>query len=76
MASRKFRVLSSFLLCFVAASAMAQRYTVTDLGPLSPTGINTWGQVVGNYNNQAYIWAFGHTRSLGTLTGGPVTGRG
>jgi uncharacterized membrane protein len=48
----------------------AQRYTITDLGPLSPTAINSWAQVVGNYNNQAYIWTLGRMRSLGTLPGG------
>jgi len=43
---------------------------VTDLGPLAPTAINTWAQVVGNYNGQAYIWTFGHWRPLGLLPGG------
>jgi hypothetical protein len=50
---------------------MAQVYTVTDLGPLAPTGINTWGQVIGNYNGHAYIWT--KTRGmhdLGILPGG------
>ncbi|MGA9544126.1 MAG: hypothetical protein WBQ85_11180 [Candidatus Sulfotelmatobacter sp.] len=50
--------------------ASAQVYTITDLGQLSPTAINTWGQVAGNYNGQAYIWTFGHTRALGLLPGG------
>ncbi len=50
--------------------ASAQVYTITDLGPLSPTAINTWAQVVGNYDNRAYIWAFGRMHSLGTLPGG------
>ncbi len=48
----------------------AQVYTITDLGPLSPTAINNWAQVVGNYNNQAYIWSFGRMHGLGTLKGG------
>lgn len=59
-----------FLFCLIPALAGAQVYTIRDLGPLSPTGINSWGQVVGNYNNQAYIWTFGRMRPLGTLTGG------
>jgi probable HAF family extracellular repeat protein len=53
----------------IAASAQAS-YTVTDLGTLSPTAINSWAQVVGNYNNQAYLWSFGHRLALGKLTGG------
>ena len=71
MASRKSRVLLLFALCFIAATASAQRYTVTDLGPLTPTGINTWAQVVGNYNGRAYIWtSSGGFRNLGLLRGG------
>lgn len=68
--SKKFFSLSIIVLCFVPVLSMAQRYTVTDLGPLSPTGINSWAQVVGNYNNQAYIWTFGRMRDLGILQGG------
>lgn len=50
---------------------LTQTYTVTDLGPLSPTAINTWGQVVGNYNNHAYMWTkTAGLRDLGLLTGG------
>jgi uncharacterized membrane protein len=48
----------------------AQVYSITDLGQLSPTAINTWGQIVGNYNGQAYIWTFGHGSALGLLPGG------
>jgi len=61
------------LVCLIPALAAAQVYTVTDLGPLSPTAINSWAQVVGNYNNQAYVWTFGHMRALGTLPGGTFT---
>ena len=50
--------------------AGAQVYTITDLGSLSPTAINSWAQVVGNNNNEAYIWTFGHRHPLGTLPGG------
>jgi probable HAF family extracellular repeat protein len=59
------------LVVFLVPIASAQVYKVTDLGPLSPTAINTWGQVVGNLNGQAYIWTqFAGLRGLGTLTGG------
>jgi probable HAF family extracellular repeat protein len=64
-------VFASLFVCLISALAVAQSaYTVTDLGPLSPTAINTWGQVVGNYNNKAYIWTFGHRALLGTLPAG------
>lgn len=64
-------VVTSLFVCLVTGQATAQaNYTVTDLGRLSPTAINAWAQVVGNYNNQAYLWSFGHTRALGLLPGG------
>jgi uncharacterized membrane protein len=66
----KQRILIAFVLLLVPI-ASAQIYTVTDLGPLSPTAINTWGQVVGNFNGKAFIWTqFSGRRGLGTLTGG------
>jgi uncharacterized membrane protein len=40
------------------------------LGSLSPTGINSWGQVVGNLNGHAFIWTLSGSRDLGTLAGG------
>jgi probable HAF family extracellular repeat protein len=59
------------LTSFVATLASAQVYTITDLGLLSPTAINIWGQVVGNLNGQAFIWTqFAGQHGLGTLTGG------
>lgn len=61
-------LVGSVLLLVTIASA--QVYTITDLGHLSPTAINTWGQVVGNYNGQAYLWTFGHRSALGLLPGG------
>lgn len=70
------RTITSFalflcFLCLIPAFAVAERYTVTDLGPLSPTGINTWGQVVGNYNGHAYVWTKTHgMQDLGLLPGG------
>ena len=58
-------------LLFAASTCFAQAYKITDLGPLSPAGINTWGQVVGDYNNQAYLWTKRYgMRPLGTLGGG------
>ena len=63
-----------FLIAFVLLTvpiASAQTYTISDLGSLSPTAINAWGQVVGNINGQAYIWTqIGGQKPLGTLTGG------
>jgi probable HAF family extracellular repeat protein len=71
MASKKCRLLWLFTLCFIGASAVAQRYKVTDLGQLSPTGINSWAQVVGNSNDHAFIWdRWNGMRDLGTLSGG------
>jgi len=66
----KQRLLIAFVLLLVPI-ASAQVYTVTDLGPLSPTAINIWGQVVGNSNGQAFIWRkFAGRKRLGTLSGG------
>ena len=55
----KQRILITFVVLLLVPIASAQVYTITDLGSLSPTAINSWAQVVGNYNNQAYIWTFG-----------------
>ena len=66
----KQRILITFVVLLLVPIASAQVYTITDLGSLSPTAINSWAQVVGNSNNQAYIWSFGHRRPLGTLPGG------
>jgi probable HAF family extracellular repeat protein len=49
----------------------AQEYAITDLGTLSPTGINSWAQVVGNYGGHAFVWSrLTGMRDLGTLPGG------
>jgi probable HAF family extracellular repeat protein len=46
----------ALLLCLMLVPCVsAQRYTVVDLGLASPTAINEWGQIVGNYNGHAYI---------------------
>ena len=48
-----------------------QMYTVTDLGTLSPLGINVSGQVVGNLNGHAYLWTETNgLQDLGTLADG------
>jgi probable HAF family extracellular repeat protein len=60
----------SLFFCFVATLTVAQVYTVTDLGPIAPVAINSWGQVAGNYNNQAFLWSAGRMRGLGILAGG------
>jgi len=68
-----FRKLYAVLLGWVVlipGAALAQQYTLVDLGSLSPTGINSWTQVVGNDNHLAFMWSFGHSRRLGTLAGG------
>jgi len=63
-----------FLIAFVLLLmpiASAQVYTITDLGPLAPTAINSWAQVVGNYNGHANIWTrWTGMRDLGILSGG------
>lgn len=61
---------SLFVYLISLVSAAQAAYSVTDLGPLSPTGVNAWAQIVGNYNGQAYIWTFGRTLPLGKLPGG------
>lgn len=66
-------LLPLFLSVFVYGQQFGQppRYRVIDLGPLSPVAINTWGQVAGNYSNQAYVWSrWGGLQPLGTLPGG------
>lgn len=63
-----------FLVVMVLLSAMtciAQMYSVTDLGLLSPTGINSSTQIVGNLNGHAQLWSqAGGLQDLGTIPGG------
>ena len=67
----KQKILLAFLVLLFVPIASAQVYKITDLGPLSPTAINFWGQVVGNLNGEAFIWAqFGGLKGLGKLPGG------
>ena len=62
---------SLFLFCLIPALTLAQVYTVTDLGALAPTAINSWAQVVGNSNGHAFIWTKkGGMRDLGIMQGG------
>lgn len=66
--------IGSGLLLFAVRTSFAQMYTITDLGPLSPSAINTWGQVVGTLKNHAFMWTkFGGFRDLGTIPGGTVS---
>jgi probable HAF family extracellular repeat protein len=67
------RTISLVLLLSAAATfGVAQVYSITDLGPMvEPTSINTWGQVVGNYNGHAFIWTrTGGLKDIGILNGG------
>ena len=67
-------IAASLFVCSIRIVAVAQAaYTVTDLGQLTPKAINTWAQVAGNYNNQAYLWSFGQLRALGKLPGGAAS---
>jgi len=56
MYSTRTFALRLLLVCLISPLAVAQVYTITDLGPISPTAINTVGQVVGNLNGHAFIW--------------------
>lgn len=48
-------IADAVLACLLSVVAVGQSvYTVTNLGSISPTAINNWAQVVGNYNKQAY----------------------
>ena len=76
MRRKRTLLLSLFAFCLIAGTATAQRYLITDLGPLTPIAINSWAQIVGNYNNRAYIWTLGRMRSLGTLPGGTFSRAG
>ncbi len=55
---------------FVSA-ASSQTYSIRDLGSLQPAAINTWAQIAGTINGQAYLWSpLGGLQSLGILAGG------
>jgi hypothetical protein len=71
MLCRRTFALGLVVLCLISHIAVAQHYTITDLGSLSPTAINTRGQVVDKYNGHAFIWTkTGGMRDLGLLPGG------
>ncbi len=52
--------------------ASGQNYVITDLGPISPVGINVWGEVAGNLaNGHAALWTpLVGTKDIGVLPGG------
>lgn len=54
----------------------AQKYEIVDLGTMSPVAINVWGQVAGNLNHHAVVWANNHIHNLGVLPGGTFTTAG
>jgi probable HAF family extracellular repeat protein len=58
------------LIMVVASAAFAEvKYTITSI-PGTPAAINDLGQVVGTYNNQAFLWDSVHgIKYLGTLGG-------
>ena len=64
-------VLSLFVLI---PAANSQTYSILDLGPLQPAAINSWAQVAGTMNGEAYLWSPGrHAQSLGILPGGTAS---
>jgi uncharacterized membrane protein len=65
------RIILPACLFLLVPIATAQLYTVTDLGPVTPTAINIWAQVVGSNNGQAFIWSRSQgMRNLGIMPGG------
>jgi probable HAF family extracellular repeat protein len=70
----KAMAIAGVFVCFTtvgAAIASAQRYRITDLGKINPTGINAWAQVVGNYKGHAFLWTkWSGMTDLGLLPGG------
>ena len=59
------------VLTIASPIARAQKYSITDLGSLSPAAINIWGQIVGTNSGHAFMWTrFGGLRDLGILPGG------
>lgn len=64
------RTLLLALVLLLVPIASAQVYTITDLGELSPTAINTSGQVVGNIDGRAFLWTPSGRLDLGILPGG------
>jgi uncharacterized membrane protein len=69
--SMKFRIFAVLLFLLIIPFVHAQVYKITDLGPLNPTALNSWGQVVGSFNGHAVMWtqSLGE-RDLGILPGG------
>ncbi|MGA6982269.1 MAG: hypothetical protein WCC95_20045 [Candidatus Sulfotelmatobacter sp.] len=70
----KYRILLALLSLLCVPPASAQVYSITNLGNFSPTAINSWGQVVGNRNGEAFVWAqFTGLKGLGKLPGGSAS---
>lgn len=64
-------LLFAITLSFLVPAGNAQIYSISDLGPLQPKAINSWAQIVGNINGQAYLWSrTGGLEGLGLLPGG------
>jgi probable HAF family extracellular repeat protein len=57
------------------AGFKAEYYAITDLGPISPVGVNLFGEVAGNLaNGHAGVWLpDGGIRDLGVLPGGKMS---
>lgn len=68
-----FRRLALLVLLTLPPVALAQKYDIVDLGPMSPASINVWGQVAGTLNHHAVIWTNNHIQDLGVLPGGTFT---
>jgi uncharacterized membrane protein len=76
MSRRSFFALLFLLIVpsLIVPALSAQVYKITDLGALSPTSINSFGQVVGNNNGEAFLWTrFGGLKGLGLLPGGTAS---
>jgi uncharacterized membrane protein len=64
-------LLIAFALSFFVPAANSQSYSIKDLGSLQPTAINSWAQIAGTLNGQAYLWSpLGRLKHLGVLPGG------
>ena len=56
--------LAAFGAALTARRARLPRFTVTPLGPISPTGVNRHGHVVGNCDWHALLWSQGKLQRL------------
>jgi probable HAF family extracellular repeat protein len=66
-------LLACALICLIP-SANSQTYSILDLGALQPAAINSFAQVAGTMNGEAYLWSpFQTPKSLGILPGGTAS---